>query len=59
MLLVPGKFLSEMEISTYILSVLLGSHETTSTAITFMVKHLAEFPDVFDAVLKGNSINPA
>ena len=63
MLLVPdenGKVLNEMEISTYILGVLLASHETTSTAITFVLKYLSEFPDVYDAVLKGtNPSKPA
>ena len=51
MLLVPdenGKVLNEMEISTYILGVLLASHQTISTAITFILRYLAEFPDVYD-----------
>lgn len=53
-----SKALSEMEISTHILGLLLASHETTSTAITFVLKYLAEFPDVYDAVLKGNPSKP-
>ena len=45
---------SEIEVTTRITAMILASHETTSTAITFALWYLAEFPDVYDAVLKGN-----
>ena len=48
-----SKVLSEMEISNQINGAFLASHETTSTAITFILKYLAELPDVYDAVFKG------
>ena len=61
LLLMPdenGKFPSEPEISTYILGLLLASHETTCTVITFVLKYLAELPHVYNAVLKGNFSQP-
>lgn len=49
-----GKFLSEMEISNNIIGLLVASYETTSTAVTFVLKHLAELPHIYNEVLKGN-----
>lgn len=53
-----SKVMSEMEITTRINTLLLGSHETTSRAITFVLNYLAEFPDVYNGVLKGDSSKP-
>ncbi|KAM7507609.1 hypothetical protein LguiA_018062 [Lonicera macranthoides] len=47
-----GQFMSEMEISNNIIGLLVASYETTSTAVTFVLKHLAELPHIYDAVLK-------
>ena len=46
-------------ITARINGMILASHETTSTAITFVHRFLAEFPDVYDAVLKGNPTKPS
>ena len=54
-----SKVMSDIEISTPINSLLLASHETVSTAITFVFKYLAEFPDVYDVILKGNPSKPS
>lgn len=51
-----GKVLSETEVSIQISGAFLASHETTSTAITFVLKYLAELPHVYDAVFKGNLV---
>ena len=49
-----SKVTSEVEIITHINGIILGSHETVTTTITFVLKYLAEFPDVCDGVFKGN-----
>lgn len=46
--------LNEVEISNKIVGFFIASHDTTSTAITFIIKYLAEYPKVYDRVLKGN-----
>ncbi|KAK2979262.1 hypothetical protein RJ640_011718 [Escallonia rubra] len=47
-----GKFLTEMEIVDMILGILIASHDTTSTVITFVVYYLADHPHVYTQVLK-------
>ncbi|CAI9093063.1 OLC1v1028469C1 [Oldenlandia corymbosa var. corymbosa] len=47
-----GKFMSEMEISNNIIGLLVASYETTSSAVTFVLKHLAELPHIYDQVYK-------
>ena len=47
---------SEMEISTQVICLLFATHHTTSSVITFILKYLAEFPDVYSKVLKGNTL---
>ncbi|XP_031117727.1 beta-amyrin 28-monooxygenase-like [Ipomoea triloba] len=47
-----GRELSEMEISNNIIGMLVASYETTSSAVTFVLKHLADLPHVYDGVLK-------
>ena len=58
MLLSPdekGRHLNDIEINSYMVGLLLASHDTTSSAITFTLKYLALFPDVHNKVLKGNT----
>ncbi|RVW94974.1 Protopanaxadiol 6-hydroxylase [Vitis vinifera] len=43
---------NEMEISTQVICLLFATHHTTSSVITFILKYLAEFPDVYSKVLK-------
>lgn len=45
-----GIFLSDKEISNNIIGLLVASYETTSTAVTFMLKYLAELPHIYDKV---------
>ncbi|KAK2970948.1 hypothetical protein RJ640_004740 [Escallonia rubra] len=47
-----GEFMSEMEISNNIIGLLVASYETTSTAVTFVLKYLAELPHVYDEVYR-------
>ncbi|EOY29088.1 Cytochrome P450 - like 10 [Theobroma cacao] len=47
-----GQYMNEMEIADKILGLLIGGHDTASTAITFVVKYLAELPQVYSEVLK-------
>ncbi|CAK9149841.1 unnamed protein product [Ilex paraguariensis] len=47
-----GKFMSEMEIADKILGLLLASHDTTSTVITFVIYYLADHPRVYAQVLE-------
>lgn len=48
-----GNVKSEMEISTQVICLLLATHHTTSSVITFILKYLAEIPDVYHKVLEG------
>ncbi|KAM7276857.1 hypothetical protein ACFE04_018723 [Oxalis oulophora] len=55
MLAVPdenGQFMSELEITDKILSLIVGGHHTTSSIITFAIKYLSEMPLVYDQVKK-------
>ncbi|MCL7050449.1 hypothetical protein MKW94_024225 [Papaver nudicaule] len=45
-----GNFLDEIDIANKILGLLIGGHDTASAAITFIVKYLAELPNVYDQV---------
>ncbi|KAA8520997.1 hypothetical protein F0562_011670 [Nyssa sinensis] len=47
-----GQFMNEMDIADKILGLLVGGHDTASAAITFIVKYLAELPDIYNEVLK-------
>lgn len=49
-----GQFMSEMEISNNIIGMLVASFETTSSAVTSVLKYLAELPHVYDQVYRGN-----
>ncbi|EEF49174.1 beta-amyrin 28-monooxygenase [Ricinus communis] len=47
-----GQRLGEVGIADKIISLLIGGHDTASATITFVVKFLAELPDIYDQVLK-------
>ncbi|PIA44026.1 hypothetical protein AQUCO_01800232v1 [Aquilegia coerulea] len=47
-----GKFMSEMDIVDKIIPMLVGAHDTTTAAITFTIKFLAELPHIYNAVRK-------
>ncbi|EEF39448.1 beta-amyrin 28-monooxygenase [Ricinus communis] len=47
-----GKFMNEMDIADKILGLLIGGHDTASAACTFIIKYLAELPQIYDAVYK-------
>ncbi|XP_009620720.1 beta-amyrin 6-beta-monooxygenase-like [Nicotiana tomentosiformis] len=47
-----GRFMSEMEISNNIIGMLVASFETTSSAVTSVLKYLAELPHVYYQVYK-------
>ena len=48
-----GQYMNEMDIADKIIGLLIGGHDTASAAITFVVKYLAEFPDIYNEVVKG------
>ncbi|KAK8598079.1 hypothetical protein V6N13_095470 [Hibiscus sabdariffa] len=41
-----------MDVADKILGLLIGGHDTASAAITFVVKYLAELPEIYQKVLK-------
>ncbi|CAI9779854.1 unnamed protein product [Fraxinus pennsylvanica] len=45
-----GKFMHELDIADKILGLLIGGHDTASSACTFIVKFLAELPEVYEGV---------
>ncbi|XP_061347635.1 beta-amyrin 28-monooxygenase-like [Gastrolobium bilobum] len=45
-----GQFMNEMDIADKILGLLIGGHDTASAACTFIVKYLAELPNIYDRV---------
>ncbi|KAK9280488.1 hypothetical protein L1049_014180 [Liquidambar formosana] len=47
-----GQYMNEMDIADKILGLLVGGHDTASAAITFVVKYLAELPEIYDEVFK-------
>lgn len=47
-----GRFLSEAEIANNVLLLLFAGHDTSAVSITFLMKSLAEHPQVYDNVLK-------
>ncbi|GAA0139439.1 hypothetical protein LIER_00979 [Lithospermum erythrorhizon] len=48
-----GKFMNEMDIADKILGLLIGGHDTASSACAFIVKYLAELPEIYEGVYKG------
>ncbi|KAL7602042.1 beta-amyrin 6-beta-monooxygenase [Lactuca sativa] len=47
-----GSLMSEKEISNNIIGLLVASYETSSVAITFVLKHLAEHPHIYNKVFE-------
>ncbi|CAI9766627.1 unnamed protein product [Fraxinus pennsylvanica] len=47
-----GKFMHELDIADKILGLLIGGHDTASSACTFIIKFLAELPEVYEGVYK-------
>ncbi|GMI91958.1 cytochrome P450, family 716, subfamily A, polypeptide 1 [Hibiscus trionum] len=47
-----GQYLNELNIADRILGLLIGGHDTASAAITFVVKYLAELPNIYNEVYK-------
>ncbi|KAL3743934.1 hypothetical protein ACJRO7_013222 [Eucalyptus globulus] len=47
-----GKHMNEMDIADKILGLLIGGHDTASAACTFIVKYLADLPQVYEGVYK-------
>ncbi|CAK9180955.1 unnamed protein product [Ilex paraguariensis] len=47
-----GKFMNELDIADKILGLLIGGHDTASSACTFVVKYLAELPEIYEGVYK-------
>lgn len=47
-----GKFMGELDIADKILGLLIGGHDTASSACAFIVKYLAELPKIYDGVYK-------
>ncbi|CAK9165947.1 unnamed protein product [Ilex paraguariensis] len=47
-----GKFMAELDIADKILGLLIGGHDTASSACCFIVKYLAELPEVYEGVYK-------
>lgn len=48
-----GKHMTELDIADQILSLLFGGHDTVATACTFVVKYLAELPEIYGQVYEG------
>ncbi|XP_016503232.1 beta-amyrin 28-monooxygenase-like [Nicotiana tabacum] len=47
-----GKFMHELDIADKILGLLIGGHDTASSACAFIVKYLAELPEIYEGVYK-------
>nr|DAD38719.1 TPA_asm: hypothetical protein HUJ06_013041 [Nelumbo nucifera] len=47
-----GQFMNERDIADKILGLLIGGHDTASAAITFVMKYLAELPEIYNEVYK-------
>ncbi|XVF23285.1 hypothetical protein REPUB_Repub13aG0023300 [Reevesia pubescens] len=45
-----GQHMNELDIADKILGLLIGGHDTASAAITFIVKYLAELPEIYQKV---------
>ncbi|XP_038714737.1 beta-amyrin 28-monooxygenase-like [Tripterygium wilfordii] len=47
-----GQYMKELDIADKILGLLVGGYDTASISCTFIVKYLAELPDIYDRVYK-------
>ncbi len=50
-----GRVMNDMVVASSFMGLLIAGHHSTSSAITFVVKYLAEFPHVYSEVFKGTS----
>lgn len=50
-----GKFMTEEDIADKIMGLLIAGFETTSVALTFTIKYLAELHHVYQEVFKGTT----
>lgn len=50
-----GKFLTAKQICNNFIGLLLASYETSGTAITFVLKYLAELPHIYNEFYKGTT----
>ncbi|GFS44287.1 cytochrome P450, family 716, subfamily A, polypeptide 1 [Actinidia rufa] len=50
-----GKFMKEYDIADKILGLLVGGHDTASSACAFIVKYLAELPEIYQGVYDAKS----
>ena len=50
-----GNAINEMMIASKIMSLLIAGRDSTNSALTFVLKYLAEFPHVYSEVFKGTS----
>ncbi|KAI7989762.1 Beta-amyrin 28-monooxygenase [Camellia lanceoleosa] len=51
-----GKFIKESDIADKILGLLIGGHDTASSACAFIVKYLAELPHIYQGVYKAREV---
>ena len=51
-----GRHMNEINIADKILGLLIGGHDTASSAITFIVKYMAELPHMYEKVYEGKSL---
>ncbi|CAA2957175.1 beta-amyrin 28-oxidase-like isoform X2 [Olea europaea subsp. europaea] len=51
-----GKFMSESVIVNNIVLLLFAGYDTSSAALTILMKYLAELPEIYEKVLKGQPI---
>ncbi|KAI3775260.1 hypothetical protein L1987_49831 [Smallanthus sonchifolius] len=49
-----GRYMAECDIADKILGLLIGGHDTASSACAFIVKYLAELPEIYNGVYKGD-----
>jgi cytochrome P450 len=50
-----GRVMNDMVVASSFMGLLIAGHHSASSAITFVVKYLAEFPHVYSEVFKGTS----
>lgn len=51
-----GKSVEETDIADKILGLLIGGYDTLNSACAFIVKYLAELPEIYEGVHKGTCL---
>nr|AKJ26125.1 CYP11 [Gentiana rigescens] len=51
-----GKYMHELDVADKILGLLIGGHDTASSACAFIIKFLAELPEIYEGVYKGTKL---